>query len=431
MGRGPMSQQALDLRRSLRTILRYRAVVGFGVGVGVVLGAAFTFVYPPMYSSEALVVLPPGIRDIGTQVLIADSLPVVASTTRSIQPTVPVEKLVGRVHASSLTPDLIAIRAQGTTGAQAEDIANAVTHSYLSYVGSANSPGGQVIGRVLQPATSATGTSLPVRMIVTGVLGALLGALIGAITALALGRSDRKLRERDEIAGAIGLPVLASLPIAHPSGTAGWRKLLEHYEPTAVHAWGLRKALHQLGVIDFRGSGGSTSLSVLSLSSDRRAVALGPQLAVFAASLGIPTELVIDSQQDVDATAKLRSAVSVTSPGQAEPVRVVVGDHGKAGRPQGTALSIVVAVIDSQAPRVADTMRTTATVLAVSAGAATADQLARIAVSAADDGRDLAGIIVVDPDPADHTSGRMARVAGPTRRGQPTRSAGATSETGR
>ena len=43
-------------------------------------------------------------------------------------------------------------------------------------------------------------------------------------------------------------------------------------------------------------------------------------------------------------------------------------------------------------------MRTTATVLGVSAGAATAEQLARVAVVAAADGREITGILVADPD---------------------------------
>ncbi len=46
-------------------------------------------------------------------------------------------------------------------------------------------------------------------------------------------------------------------------------------------------------------------------------------------------------------------------------------------------LTVVTSVVDAHAPQVADTMRATMTVLAVSAGAATAEQLARVAVSAA------------------------------------------------
>ena len=66
-------------------------------------------------------------------------------------------------------------------------------------------------------------------------------------------------------------------------------------------------------------------------------------------------------------------------------------------------------------------MRTTATVIGVSAGAATAEQLARAAVVAAADGRDITGILVADPDPADHTTGRIPHLARPTQRRMPRR----------
>ena len=339
------------------------------------------------------------------------------------------ETLHGRVQVSSLTPDILAIGAQGTTAAQAEDIANAVADSYISYVSSPGSPD----ARVLEPATSATGTPLPKRLLVNGGLGALLGALAGAIVALAIGRNDRRLRERDEIADAIGVPVLASIPVGHPSDAAGWTKLLEGYEPGVVHAWSLRKALHHLGLTDVRGGSGA-SVAVLSLSSDPGALALGPQLAVFAASLGIPTALVIGPEQDADATATLRAACTVTPAvpsGRSSHLRVTVGDHEDVDGQPGAALTVVVAVVDGRTPRVADTMRTTATVLGVSAGAATAEQLARVAVSAADDGRDIAGIIVADPDPADHTTGRLPQPARPAQRRLPTRLTGTTTETRR
>jgi len=73
-------------------------------------------------------------------------------------------------------------------------------------------------------------------------------------------------------------------------------------------------------------------------------------------------------------------------------------------------------------------MRTTSTVLGVSAGAATADELARVAISAADDGRAIAGILVADPDPADRTTGRMPQLARPGQRRTPTRMNGTTTE---
>jgi len=430
-----MSQQALDLRGSLQAVRRHRVIVGRAAALGLVAGAVFTLLQPSMLASKTLVELPPNMtsidgqptRGLGTQVVIASSDPVLANAMRSVHPAVSLETLRGRVQVNSVTPDIIAFSAQGVTAAQAKGIANAVANSYISYNSSPGSPG----GRVLERATTATGTPLPMRLLVTGGLGVLLGALVGAIVALAISRNDRRLRGRDEIAAAVGVPVLASIPVGHPSDAAGWTKLLEGYEPGVVHAWGLRKALHHLGLTDFKGGSGA-SLAVLSVSSDPGALALGPQLAVFAASLEVPTALVIGPQQDANATATLRAACTVTSAtpsGRSGHLQVTVGDHEDVDRQPGAALTIAVAVVDGRTPRVADTMRTTATVLGVSAGAVTAEQLARVAVSAADDGRDIAGIIVADPDPADHTTGRLPQPTRPAQRRLPTRLTGTTTET--
>jgi hypothetical protein len=190
-----------------------------------------------------------------------------------------------------------------------------------------------------------------------------------------------------------------------------------------VHAWNLRNALKELGVIGAGegngANGGGYSLAVLSLSCDPGAVALGPQLAVFAASLGIPTALVIGPQQDADVTATLRTACAVPPPPASRrpgSLQVAVCDDGNIKDQSDTALTVVVAVVDGQDPRVSDTLRATTTVLGVSAGAATAEQLARAAVSAVADGRDVTGILLADPDPADRTSGRVPKL---TRAAQP------------
>ena len=59
---------------------------------------------------------------------------------------------------------------------------------------------------------------------------------------------------------------------------------------------------------------------------------------------------------------------------------------------------------------------------------ATAEQLARVAANAAADGRQIDGILVADPDSADHTTGRAPQIARPERRIQPTRVTGMTRE---
>lgn len=419
-----MSPQVLDTRRFLHTLRRHRKLVGFAVVLGLVGGAAFTVTRPPLYSAKALVELP-GEQYIQTQVVVAISDNVLVGAMPNINPAVPLATLRHEVTATSLTTEIVQIAAQGTTAAQAESVANAVANSYVSFLSSPSAPGGKVVGHLLDSASTAARTPLSSRLLLYCGLGALLCGLIGSLIALSIDRADRKLWERDAIADAIGVPVIASVPVAHPSSAAGWRKLLEGYDPGVVHGWTLRKALHHLDLIDVRGGRGA-SLTVLSLSSDPGAVALGPQLAVFAASLGIPTALVIGPRNDTNAMATLCAACTVTpvvSSGSGR-LQITVGDDEDADSPRAAALTIVAAVVDDQASQVAQVMRTTATVLGVSAGVATAEQLARVAISAASDGRDIAGIVVADPDSADQTTGRLPEPSRPTQRRLPTRRTG-------
>ena len=345
-----MSQQTLDVRGFLQTVRQYRKVVLVAAGIGLVVGALFTVLRPPMLSSKVLVVLPPSAsRFIATQMVIASSDPVLSEALPSVDKSWSITTLRSRVQVTSPTSALIQISAYGTSAAQAQDIASAVANSYVSYVASTNSPA-RVGARVLERATPASGTSLPVRLLLTGVLGALIGALVGAIVALAVSRRERRLRQRDDIADAIGVPVLASIPVGHPSDSAGWTRLLSDYDPKPVHAWGLRKAMQRLGLADLKG-GGSTSVAVLSLSSDPGALAIGPQLAAFAATLEIPTLLVIGHQQDANTTAMLSTACSATPvlPGRSGLLRLAAGDQaGSDGTP--TALTVIVAVVQRPGP---------------------------------------------------------------------------------
>ena len=137
--------------------------------------------------------------------------------------------------------------------------------------------------------------------------------------------------------------------------------------------------------------------------------------------------LVVGPQQDANTAATLRAACAARQepPRRSTNLRVTVSDERAVpDRVPGAGLIVVIAVVDGQDPRVADTMRTTATVLGVSAGTVTAEQLARVAGSAASDGRDIAGILVADPDSADHTTGRLPELARPTQRRGPTRITG-------
>ena len=448
-----MSQQALDLRRSVQIVRRHRLLVGIMVALGLLGGGAYAVLDPPMVTSTALVLLPqsgqaalngaaaaanggPDPYTV-TQEVIAKSSPVLLAALPDVRPAMSIDELRSEVAIGSLTPYVISVSVKGKTAADAAANANAVAKSYINYIGSASSPGGKVPAQLLQSATSATGSGPLKQIIIYALAGAIAGALIGVIIALAISRSDRRLRERDEIANSIGVPVLASFPVEHPTDPKGWAKLLEDYKPGALHALQLRGALQQMEMaaaevsISQNGSSqnGKWSFTVLSLSTDPRALALGPQLAIFAASQGIPTVLVIGPQQDATVTATLRTACAAppTSSKLPRNLRVLVTDSDMEVQPDAV-LTVVVAVVDSRSPQVPDRIRTTAAVIGVSAGAATADQLARVAVNAASSGREVTGILVADPDSADATTGRLPQLGRRGQRRMPTRMTGIATE---
>lgn len=405
-----MSHQQLDLRRSASLLRRRKRVVGVAVALGVAAGAAVAILSPPMMSAKALVVLPGAAPNVATEVVIADSNPVLLGALPYVTPAMSLDQIRKEVQITNVSSDILQITAQGRNATQAEANATAVANSYVSYIGSASSPIGRLTVRVLQPANNASGTSPVTHWAISCLIGGLGGALVGVIAALAIGRRDRRLRTRDDIANSIGVPVLASLPVAHPATAVEWRELLASYRPRPVYAWRLRKTLQMLTVagVDLAGPKPS-SVTVLSLATDAGALALGPQLAAFAASQGIDTCLIIGQDRNIALTATLRTACSAQSVARPN-LRLMVADDEDNTPPDEAAFTVVTATLDPSDPRASDIMHTTTTMLGVSAGAATADQLALCAVTVATDGCDITGIIVADPDREDQTTGRLPQI---------------------
>jgi capsular polysaccharide biosynthesis protein len=442
-----MSQQGLDLRRSVQIVRRHKILVSAAIAVGLLGGAGYATLNPPKLSSTALIIVQSSSAQAAgansaatdpftaTQVVIAGSDSVLTNALSGVQPQVSLETLRKDVSVSSMTPSVITVTAASRSGPQAESMANAVANSYLAEVKAATSPIGNVRARPVQSASAATGTSVVKHTITFVLLGLLLGGVAGFVIALARGKNDRRLRDRDDIANSIGVPVVLSIPLDHPSDAPGWTKLLEEYEPGVVHAWRLRQALQQLGVaeaISGNRNGGPVTVGVLSLSTDRMALALGPHIAAYAASQGIATALVVGPQQDPGNAAALRTACGTPladSSRRAKYLRpIAAADGGMDPRVNGAILIVAVTVVDSATPQLPEMMPTSATVLAVTSGATTAEQLARVATIAAADDRFISGILVADPDPTDQTTGRIPRLGASARRMSPTRVQGIPTE---
>lgn len=149
---------------------------------------------------------------------------------------------------------------------------------------------------------------------------------------------------------------------------------------------------------------------VVTLPNDRRALALGPQLASFAASTGQRTHLVTAVQHE--SGNRLWAACASVAPGEQPRTGLTVASHDVG---QEADLTVYVAVIDREPAGLALLgAHGAVTLLAVTSGAATPDDVARAALAADDAGHPVSRVIVVDPDPLDRTTGRLL----PTERSQ-------------
>jgi capsular polysaccharide biosynthesis protein len=389
-------------------------VVFAAVGGGLLAGVGFGLLNPPMHTATSLVVLPPppvssadssaGTHSIETQVLIASSEPVLRSAAQNVDPPLTAREVRDRVEVHALTRDVIEINAQGPSADGAMVLANAVAGIYLTYVTTEqNLPtdlGYETGPRVLEEASTAQGGNLAKHLGIVGLLGALLGGSLAAVGILAVARGDRRLRLRQEIADAVGIPVTASVSTFPAKDSRDWANLLERYTPTAVDAWSFRRMLHQLGL---DGKGGR-SLAVLSFAGDEKALPIGPQLAAFATSIGVSNSLEVETHDRSTGGALDGDPAESDS----EPIGNAPGNGLASNDPHtDIALQIRIVVVDRDAPHLAGTRSTTATIVALAAGAVTAEELARLAVAAAGAGRMIDGLVVADPDPTDRTIGRI------------------------
>ena len=267
-----------------------------------------------------------------------------------------------------------------------------------------------VPARVIVEPTPAKRSDLLVWTIIAVLLGGLVALGISTVVLSVLSRKDRRLRTRDEVADAIGSAVIGSVRVRPQRSAAGWSALMEGYEPSVTDAWSLRQALDHVGLGDLtvrsdaRGSGGqvrSRAVTLISLSDDPRALAVGPQLASHAASLGLQTRLVI--KQGHESSSALWAACSALR--RSDELRS--GLYVDTRRRKGDDLTIELVVVDRRNPQFVGLDQNAVTVLAVASSSATAEDLARTAVAAYEAGGRISGVIVADPDALDRTTGRL------------------------
>jgi hypothetical protein len=174
-----MNQQPSDVPKFVQILGRYRTLIGLTAALGVLVGALFAVLNPPVFTSQAMVILPASDCPAGAICggpLFAPDRP--AYMGAKLLQTLPSGVQVKPVAANGLW-----VSATAGTAAQAIATTNAAARSYFAYAQSLSYPGQQVAAQ-LEPATSATGTAPLTRLRIDLLLGALFGALVGVIAAL-------------------------------------------------------------------------------------------------------------------------------------------------------------------------------------------------------------------------------------------------------
>ena len=262
---------------------------------------------------------------------------------------------------------------------------------------------------VIQPASPGKQSDFVTDALTYVMGGAAACALLVALYILITNQRDPKLRSRDEIADAVGIPVVASMRVRTPRSTHAWRELLRAYTPDSPDAWALRQFLH--GLVPDAGKDSPKTqgfvLVVLTVSGDTAGLAVGPQIASFAASNGIATHLF--AAQHHESATTLWAACSQHPerhdlPG-ALSVTTVFDSRIRAD------LTVRLIVLDRDTPEPdPDFVAGGTAVIAVGSGSATRRNLADAVVAADRVGLTVQGIIVANPEPLDRTTGRLGGV---------------------
>lgn len=307
----------------------------------------------------------------------------------------------GLADAAALS-DLTAVRAATVLDVDA-------LKAQLSGGEDAGGGGGNATASVIQASSPGSRPDYATDAAARVVGGAAFLLLSTVFVLLATNQRAPKLRSRDEIADAVDIPVLASLRVRPPRTAGAWVDLLRRYEPDSVDGWALRRLLHAL-TPDLVKEGSSVEpqvLVVMCLSGDAAALSVAPQIAAFAASTGIRTQLV--AAQHHDSATTLWAACSQAFAREGMPAALAVGTVVDSSVP--VALSVRLVVLDRTAPRPEPSVVANGLgVLAVSSAAATRRNLADAVVAADQVGLVVRGIVVANPDPLDRTSGRLAPV---------------------
>lgn len=289
--------------------------------------------------------------------------------------------------------------------------------------------------RVLEAATVPDRPTSPLPTLPIAIGGAV-GLVSGGSLAFVRDRRDRRLRTRQEVAEAVGVPVLVSLAVPKRGGVDACRALLRQWTASPIESASLRQALARLGLVDnesragldrglgrLGGPSAAANIVVVALAGDPAAVLLAAQFAAYAAMTGTRTAFIVATDHATAAHARLackpveapvdgRGAQIPTDGNGEGTVRPHLCLHDLSPDPENRELEcadLTVTVVVSETPvlTLPTWGRRTLAAIAVSSGFATADRLASVAALCQGAGHPVVGVFLANPDRKDRTTGDL------------------------
>ena len=249
--------------------------------------------------------------------------------------------------------------------------------------------------RVLEPATSAEGPSL-LASALPFLLAALVALAAGCAAALWRDRRDDRARRRQDIAAAIGAPVLASLQARRSSGSGSRAVANQHGSQSDEQT--LRQLERRLANGQETGAG----FVVVSLTGDDAAIQIVRQLSDAAAQSGLETALFVPPSRQLLEGLHV-STTGLNGATQDNPTIHELHRTLDDAAPNAD-LAIVLVITDGSKLELPRWSAAMPTVMSVSAGFARRDELAIVSAMMRAASRPFAGVIVTNPDPRDGTS---------------------------
>ena len=254
---------------------------------------------------------------------------------------------------------------------------------------------------VLEYASTTSSTS-PIKSILTVLIGAVVGFLLGSALVISR-RKRRKISLRDEFARVVGARVLLSLSVGrwgNAPSTSKWSALLREPEPSPGELLSVSNALDQLELSE----NDQPTMTVITLAKDVASMILVTRFASSSASMGIPTSLILTS--DELTTLRLSDAYdTLVARGESglKDLRIVK-DSAPVESSDG-ALTIISMILDPDAPKLPAYVARGLVVLCVTAGFSDQEELNRVLLAIGREGLTIVGIFVTNPVGGDNTSG--------------------------